>query len=425
MKMKELSEISHPVRLSRQVKVATHKLLDWISRNNIGLHEQIPNMAKLSKEFGVSINTIHSAVRYLRNRGILATEVGSGTFLIQPIDKIDMFDNSDKSKSKEKNSYTIGIILENDFAKLLEAEPEILSKHEYWTYRILRGIYQAGKRDKVTIKPIGVPVENWQNPTVEGFKTSIKKQLTGINGLISFSSKNNVVVNVLEDTGLPWVLINPPDDLNTTNYVSPDYYGASVIVGQIAARLGAENIWMLIPNPNWPSNRQRIRGIRDGIMFEHGKFEGITIVTAKNVLYEDGIVAISEAIEKHKQIPDFIYTGGDFLAEASVDALKAGGIMPGKDVSIISSTGLPEIAEYDPPISSVELPMIKTGEAAVEMMLRMLKTNQYTLPAKIIPTPIVLRETTPPKAQEILYDILHDIEKGHLTFHESEMAKIP
>ena len=390
--------------------MTTYKLLNWINENNVSIHEKIPNMTKLSKEFGVSANTVHSAVRYLVGQGILDTEVGSGTFLVRPVDEFDI-------NPEAKRVRTIGLIVESDLAKLLEAKPEIL-KTEDWGYIILRGIYQAGKLHNVRIKPVGVPFEIWSNPTVESFAKAIKNQIENVDALVSFLTRRHITIDVHENLDLPWVLINPPDDLSTTNYVSPDYYGASVIVGQIAARLGAEDIWMLIPNPNWPSNRQRIRGIRDGIMFEHGKFEGITVVTAKNVNYEDGIVAISEAIEKHKQIPDFIYAGGDFLAEAAVDALKAGGIMPGKDVSIISSTGLPEIAEYDPPISSVELPMLRTGRTSVEMLLRMLKTKQYTLPAKIIPTPVVLRDTTPPKAKEIL----KEVEEGHNKQHDMEMA---
>ncbi len=407
-------------KLSRQVKRTTYKLLNWINENNIGVHEKIPNMAKLSKEFGVSINTVHSAVRYLRDEGILDTGVGSGTFLVRPIDEIaEIAEVEDGDKVENDKRYTVGLIVSQFLAEFLDSNSALLNEGD-WGHRILLGIYQAAGALNINIKPIGIELKNWFNPTVENFVSAITPQLKGIDGLISFPVRGHIIVAILEKLGLPWVLINPPDDLSTTNYVSPDYYGSSVAVGQLAARLGSEHIWMLTHLPSWPSNRQRIRGIRDGIMFEHGKFEGITIVTTRDTLYEDGIIAMSDALEKHEHIPDFIYTAGDFLAEAAVDVIKTGGLIPGKDVSIISSTGLPEIAEYNPPISTVELPMIETGESIIEMIYRMFKTNQHTLPAKIIPTPIVLRETTPPEAK----DILEEIEQEHTKQHDMEMMKM-
>ncbi len=405
------------MKLSRRTKITVDKLLEWIGKNNIGVHERIPNMAKLSKELGTSVNTVHSAVRYLSSLGILDTEIGSGTFLIRPIDKIEKI--NDEYESSAERDYTIGLIVCEELAELFRTKVDALNRGG-WGCRILSGIHQAGIENRVNIQPIGIELKLWKNPTVEDFVSTIESQLTGVNGLISFPLRRHVASSVLEKLGLPWVLINPPDDLSTTNYVSPDYYGASVIVGQIAARLEAKNIWVLTLLPNWPSNRQRICGIRDGIMFEHGKFDGITIVTSRDVLYEDGIIAIREAVERYRQLPDFIYAAGDFLAEAAVDFVKSKGLIPGKDVSVISSTGLPELEKYQPPISTVKLPMLEIGKTAVAMLLRMLKTNQHTLPAKIIPAPVILRETTPPEAK----DILEQIEREHTQQRNTEIMML-
>ncbi len=400
------------VKLSRQVKMTTQRLLKWIDEHNIAVHEKIPNMAKLSKEFGVSVTTVHSAVRHLARQGILDSGVGSGTFLARPIDKIDNF-------GTEKH-YTVGLVLKENLAENLESGRLFETWKERWSQRIIDGIYKASRKYNIRIKPIGVPLDIWFNPTSSRVHESVKDKLKGIDGVISFPLKNRILIDVFEKSGLPWVLINPPGDLSTTNYVSPDYYGASVIVGRLASRLGARHIWVLTPLPNWPSNYQRICGIRDGIMFERGIFNGVIIVTAQNVCYEEGMLRLSEAFDRYDHKPDFIYTSGDFLAEAAVDFVRKFGIVPGKDVSIISSTGLPEIADYTSPISCVKLPMAETGSSALEMIRRMLKINQYTLPAKIIPAPIVLRDTTPKRAEEFL----KDIESERSSQYETDMIVI-
>ncbi len=396
------------VKLSRQVKSTTSKLLNWIAENDIAVHDKIPSMFKLSKKFEVSVNTVHSAVRHLTKHGILDSGVGSGTFLMRPVDTFDI--------DSEEGIWTIGLVVETGIAELLDNQPGIL-KSESWGYRILRGIYKSGETHKIRIKTVAVPSEIWSNPTVEGLRNAIRPQLKGIDGLISFPGKGRVLIDVLDDLGLPWILINPLDDLGTTNYASPDYYGSSVVVGQLAARLGAKHIWLLTEQPSWPSNRQRIRGLRDGLMFEDGRFNGITIALAKDVGYDDGVEGMLKAFEKYPQAPDFIYSSGDHLAKAAVDVIRSSELIPGRDVSIISSTGLPDLVDYEPPISTVELPTVKTGKTAMEMIQRMLKTGQYTLPAKIIPAPLVLRDTTPPKAKSIL----EEIEKEHARQPDAEM----
>ncbi len=384
------------VKLSRQVKATTSKLLDWIAENDVAVHDKIPSMSKLSKKFEVSVNTLHSAVRHLAKHGVLASGVGSGTFLMRSVDKFDL--------DYEGRVWTVGLVVEAGLANRLEFQPEILNS-ENWGYRILRGIYKAGKTRKIRIKTVGIPRDVWNNPSVKSLTNAVKPQLNGIDGLISFPMKRHVLIDAMESLGLPWVLVNPPDDMSTTNYVSPDHYGASVVVGQLAARLGAKHIWMLTTWPNWPSNRQRIRGLRDGLMFEGGRFGEMNIIVAKEAGYYDGFKSMFNAFRKYPEVPDFIYTGGDDLAKSAVEVVRAHSLEPGRDVSIISSTGLPNLVDCDPPISTVELPMEKTGETTVEMVRRMLETNQHTLPAKIISTPIVLRNTTPPEAKNILEDI--------------------
>ncbi|WP_093801138.1 GntR family transcriptional regulator [Streptomyces sp. Wb2n-11] len=64
-------------------EIATN-LRGQIADGTYGPNAQLPPARKLAKEFGVQLMTVQSAIRQLRDEGLVVTQQGRGTFVRDP-----------------------------------------------------------------------------------------------------------------------------------------------------------------------------------------------------------------------------------------------------------------------------------------------------------------------------------------------------
>jgi len=68
---------------TRLNQVKAH-MLNYISQNNLKRNDQLPSEASISKDLGVSRNTLREAYVTLENEGVIVRRHGIGTFVAQP-----------------------------------------------------------------------------------------------------------------------------------------------------------------------------------------------------------------------------------------------------------------------------------------------------------------------------------------------------
>lgn len=79
---------SSPIPLYRQLAL---RLREHIDRGEIGVSEKIPSEHRLAREYGIGRPTVRQATDLLVREGVLQRRRGSGTFVLPPTKRIDLF----------------------------------------------------------------------------------------------------------------------------------------------------------------------------------------------------------------------------------------------------------------------------------------------------------------------------------------------
>lgn len=386
--------------LTGKIKNLVGQLLDWINENNLTINNKLPSMLKLSQLLGSSTNSIHLAVKYLVENGVLTTDVGSGTYIQRLTTKSEIF----KSASPPPKKTNVALVMNSYICNLYKSNLESLKSQDYWYYSLLKSIRSYSKNYNFTLKPISIPAKYYTKPSPKEVASIIKEQSVGIDALIVFPIyKVNEIIN---DIYLPIIHINQPDINTTYNFVSPDYYDVSRKVGLIISRIPKiTKIWAFIRTSDYLSDFLRVKGLQEGLRFSEKKLDIEKIIDVHNSDYDSAFKAVVKAIADDGEWPHFIYTSGGQMAKAIIDYSKKCGLKPGKDLMLIASSNLKELATYDPPISNTPFQMEDVGKTAIEMIHQIITTGQHVIPARTIPTPIILKDTTFIEAKEMYAEI--------------------
>ena len=83
-----LLNTNSPIPLYRQLAL---RIRDDIDRGQIGVSEKIPSENALAREYGIGRPTVRQATDLLVREGVLQRRRGSGTFVLPPTRRIDLF----------------------------------------------------------------------------------------------------------------------------------------------------------------------------------------------------------------------------------------------------------------------------------------------------------------------------------------------
>jgi LacI family transcriptional regulator len=94
--------------------------------------------------------------------------------------------------------------------------------------------------------------------------------------------------------------------------------------------------------------------------------------------------------------PDAITCAGDVMAIAAMVAAAEAGLRVPEDVAVTGFDDAPFAATVKPSLTTVRQDTIGLGTAAAEAILRMLKHPDEPPPTFVIPTELIIRESSEP-----------------------------
>lgn len=355
-----------------------HHLQTEFDRPDIKQGTRLPTVRELSSRLGVSVYTVQQAFATLAKEGRVRTEVGNGTFLMSTSDR-------------KTEVFRLGLNLH-----LEKGVPP-----DDWSYRIGGGIFHASMHAPKNIILVPVSKQLEQSPDLN---QRLLDNVTHVDGLILFPFPGaEVVKEGYERAGKLVVHLNPPTVGATSNFVSSDFFGASVQVGEAWRLTGRRRVVLLTsPLKNWASHQLRMAGLVTGLDCELGRSIEFRKCEAEWWKEEDGYRAMQGILSDKHWMPDAIYCGGDFLALGAIRALQEAGLKVPDDVSVVGGTGLVLAHSHCPHLTRTNQPCEKLGEELVAMMCERIAQNGASLPGRFFPTPFVGGATTRPKENEIL-----------------------
>ncbi len=366
----QVSFQSVPVAVSREVREVKLRPAERVA-NNIydsagGRGEEgsrLPSVRQVAKHLGVSVATVQTVYRKLAAEGVIRSEVGSGSFW-------------NAAERVAKDHFCLGINI---------PVPQLPSRDHF---EICGGIMMAitqAKR-KASLCPLPrMPDSSGGADLGDG---------GSVDGVVCFPSVGGQGLREADRwNGKPVVSVDPVSEASTSNFVSPDYYGASRLLVAALRRSGRRRIALVVNSPLETSVATRLRcaGAMAGLGERIGQEVDLRIYVAADDSEEAGRRMVGKIIGSGYR-PDAIYCGGDLLVAGVLDGLSGAGVSVPEQVSVFGEARSRDCGNF-------------TGIWR-RMLLRRCDGDGADQPGVFLPVRFVLGGTTRLCENEILEDCL-------------------
>jgi len=121
--------------------------------------------------------------------------------------------------------------------------------------------------------------------------------------------------------------------------------------------------------------------------------ELIKVVPARIAsVYEEGYLAMQDLLKLSKR-PTAIFAVNDFMARGAIRAAKEEGLKIPGDLAVVSFDDIVPISPEEIPLTAVKIFVEEMGEAAVRLLINIIKGIEPRPRKIIIPTKLIVRDS--------------------------------
>lgn len=342
-----------------------------------GPGEALPATQEMSREYGVSSNTIMAAFRRLEAEGLIESRPRKGRFVLDRSQWI--------SQSVRRSSMIVSLGV-----PAFDNNPMSAA---WWTQIILAFQFQLARRG-YSLNHVTLFEENPEKMADE-FERHLEllgDQVAGVH-LFATPRKRSLIAR-LRKAGLPWVTVNPHDVERPCNFVAAGNVSGGQQVADCFNKLGFERVLLISP-PTGESFTltDKVNGFIQGYLRAHRSAAGMEMGWCEGIDPESAREPVEDYVKRHGRPPEAIFASGDDLAIGAMRVLGELGYRVPQDVSVIGGTGSP-FAEYvTPSLSVITQPMTAIGNAAADMLVDMVQDQVNMVACRYLPGELILRDS--------------------------------
>ncbi len=221
--------------------------------------------------------------------------------------------------------------------------------------------------------------------------TSVK----GLDGLICLGSFFENDIKKIKDFNIPTVFVDSSPDESLFDSVVIDYKKATISAVEYLVGLNHKKIGMIVgidkDDNGIPYNDKRLFYFRKCL--ENLNLFNENYVKAGNYSPEDGYKLAKELLSTEDR-PTAIFVANDTMAIGSYLACNELKLSIPNDINIVGFNDVSQAKYLIPPLTTVKLHMDAMGEAAVDLMENRLLTQRDICRKIIIPTSLLVRDST-------------------------------
>jgi LacI family transcriptional regulator len=324
----------------------------------------------IAKELGVSVSTVSRA---LQNHPDISEQTKS---LVRDCAmRLNYKPNIMASNLRTSKNTTIGVVL-----------PEV--NHHFFA-SVLDGIEQAANEAGYTI--IICQTSENVDKEIQSIHTLMASRVAGILVGISKQTHNYQHLQEVINADIPLVLYDRPcPSLPCDQVVSDDYTGAFKAV-EYLIQTGCKRITFFSSPMQLEVAHRRYQGWRDALKRYNMDISDSMIVTC-----DTRAQAIIETpnILKAANRPDAIFCVNDDCASGVLYAAQILGFNIPNDLAICGFSDAPLCRNTSPMLTTVEQHGIEIGKHAMRRLLKRLNGDERIAQTEMIPTDLIVRETT-------------------------------
>jgi DNA-binding LacI/PurR family transcriptional regulator len=266
-----------------------------------------------------------------------------------------------------------------------------------FTAQVLEGLHQ--RAETLGIEIVTLPIAN---AAQDIGKLQDALNDSQVAGFLFLTLDDEDVLSLTRNFDKPVVLVNGDDPLMRLSSVTPCNRSGSRMGAQFLQGLGHERILFVMRRGRRTIER-RYEGWRDAIIAHGNHAPDDLVVEVEDWLPELAADAITQRIAERGLDFTAVMTAGESLAAGALLGITRAGYRIPEDVSVVGMDDLPQAAFYNPPLSSIHIPMREIGAAALDLLLD--SVSGFATPARRIELAchVVERQSTAPRTQEVTH----------------------
>jgi DNA-binding LacI/PurR family transcriptional regulator len=243
------------------------------------------------------------------------------------------------------------------------------------------------------------------NPDTEErfIENLIRRNIDGI--IFSRVSDKSRVLNLLDRTQIPSVIIDRSLEREDIPAVVMDNYGAGVMAAEHMLSLGHLRFACIAGPLDISINRDRLAGFRDTIGSRGGRLDDKCIFEG-NFKFESGGRGVDYLVDTGADFTA-LWAQNDYMAIGAMNRFIARGISVPADVSLMGLDNIEHSWMIKPALTTIAQPFQKMCENAVDLIIRMSRKEKLEKIRIVLDPELVIRETTSTPRDNIKLSSIH------------------
>ncbi|MGP1507344.1 MAG: substrate-binding domain-containing protein [Sphaerochaeta sp.] len=343
---------------------------------------KLPTEAELTHEYNCSRPTIRKALHDLKDREILSTIKGSGSFLSLKVPSIKPIERSSGSNA----NLLLGLLFQ-------DLGPSYI--FDTICNQITKIVAESG---------YSIVYGGYLNLEIADFKTQVKLFVERliklkVNGVFfapfEYSSErdklNHFIINEFDKANIPVVIIDRDvDDFPKRSHadlISLDHIQSGYLITNHVIQQGAKKIIFISPPNSAHTIKLRLIGFNAACIEASLQIQQNSIIIDPNN---------QEEVEKimRTESPDAIICSNDRCAINLIDSLLAIGYEIPKDILIAGFDNISTMSKLQIPLTSIMQPLSGIAKEAVKTMFERIKNPTSNITTIRLPGTLIVRKST-------------------------------
>lgn len=232
-----------------------------------------------------------------------------------------------------------------------------------FTAQVLAGLHQ--RAETLGVEIVTQPVSSAETD-IRALRAAFDDE--AVAGFLFLTVDDEDALALTRGFAKPAVLINGDDPLMRLSSVTPCNRSAARMATEYLRRLGHERILFLMRRGRRTIER-RFEGWRDAMLMTSGTPVDDLVIEVDDWLPDLALEAVGRRIGERGLDFTAILAAGESLAAGAMLAIQKAGYAVPADVSVIGMDDLPQAAFYNPPLTSIHIPMHEIGASALDLLL--------------------------------------------------------
>ena len=155
--------------------------------------------------------------------------------------------------------------------------------------------------------------------------------------------------------------------------------------------LGHQRIGFISGSRTSTTSNDRLRGYKNALA-QHGIPYEKHLVGQGNLTPESGNLEAKTLLEREDR-PTAIFATNDLMAYGAINAAKEQGLNVPEDLAVVGFDNIPLSSYFEPPLTTVGIPMYELGVASMQMLIDLICKNSFEH-LKIFKTKLIIRDST-------------------------------